>query len=650
MALKTLTLVSTYAVPSGSLHPKVDWHPSTDHLAVSSGASPYATVLSWSGSALTLAATYVLPAESHAVAWHPDGLHVAFDHGYPIGTVTILNWNGSSLSLAATYAFTSTNVISSLSWHPGGEYLALASSSGTTVLLWNGSNALSVAATYSGGTRVQWHPSTDHLAVVYANSATVLDWNGSNALTVAATYSITSWATGVSWKPSGDALAALHHGPPHVSVFEWDGTSTLSLAASYSLSTVPGNGDWHPTTPHLLVSVLTVLAAQVLEWRPGSLTLATAQGGLSAADSSAWHPGGVYAAIGLGGVGVAVYAWEASLDIVLDTPTNGEALTEPEIEVGWTTTVLAGSPVYEHRVLVTQGETVVYDSGLLTQATQSHTIPPGYLNNIQTYEIRVRAIDPNDGDTVEDSVSVTSEWTPLPAMEGVTVTPVTDPLPGMLVEWPAATVEEPHIFSEYNVYRRVAEHSDAFGRTADAGPWVRIARLLSYDALEYTDHNCGSGIAYEYAVTWWALGGLQSEQQAPPPADTVTWSHAYIHDVADPEIFTPVPFAGLGVEQQQDIVDTAVRGRASGVAFTGERFERVLSLAVVPGRIRGTAPYERLREMLKRQHTAGATYCLRIGHSGEVVFGRLEPVRRTDQAQLATPDIRFVERHYTEAR
>lgn len=223
-------------------------------------------------------------------------------------------------------------------------------------------------------------------------------------------------------------------------------------------------------------------------------------------------------------------------------------------------------------------------------------------------------------------------------------------LPGNVLQWDAVVPGPGQTFVQYNVKRRRAAHSDAFGRTVPAGPYVRIA-VRDITARAYADHHTGSGVRYEYAVTWTAdVSGdvLESEEQEPPVAGEVAWRGGFIHDPADPAVYAPVLAREVGVEQHQQQTTLRARGRREDTVFVGEGFGRAYEVGVIPTQIHDRVPYERLRAMLDRQF-AGATYCLRLGHSGEVVFGRLDALRRQDRTGLSLPAVRFHETHYAEA-
>lgn len=225
-------------------------------------------------------------------------------------------------------------------------------------------------------------------------------------------------------------------------------------------------------------------------------------------------------------------------------------------------------------------------------------------------------------------------------------------LPGLRVEWEQAEPGDGETFVHYNVYRRRASHTGPFGDLVPAGPRVRIAAIADIGTLEFTDHHVGSVLGYTYAVTWTAnIAGtvLESDEQAMLAAGVVTFRGSFLHDPAHPTVYTPVLASEVRVEQRQQQATLRARGRREETVFVGEGFGRAYDLQLVPDAHTDRAPYERIRAMLDRQYTQGAVYCLRLGSTGDVVFGRLEGLRRDHRPGLTTPAARFVEVAHQEA-
>jgi len=314
-----------------------------------------------------------------------------------------------------------------------------------------------------------------------------------------------------------------------------------------------------------------------------------------------------------------------------------------------------GTPVqsdYRVRIYDETGVTLLYDSGTIASATQSHTIGSWSPTNNTDYLLRVDVTDTTLR-TAFDTQDFTTSWTPPAIISGVIVTPFGGglSLPGLHVTWDASEPSAGETFVQYNVKRRRAAHTDAFGREVAAGPYVRIAALADIDATAFSDHHTGSGISHEYAVTWTAnVSGdlLESDEQEPPGTGVVSWRGAYLHDPADSDVYTQLLVREISVDQQQEQSVLRARGRREDTVFVGEGFARLYEVTPVTERIQERGAWERLRGMLDRQFT-GASYCLRIAYSGDVVFGTLEALRVQDRTALNEPAFRFRETHFEEA-
>ncbi|MBM4414895.1 MAG: hypothetical protein FJ035_01190 [Chloroflexi bacterium] len=352
---------------------------------------------------------------------------------------------------------------------------------------------------------------------------------------------------------------------------------------------------------------------------------------------------------------VAFLRFDRALVVTLDAPAESEVLTSPTFLVEWSLAFNppSSAPVQsDYRVVVYAADqmTVVYDSGQIASATQSHAVSGSYVVNNQTYYLQVEVTDEDQLFAISPLREVTTSWPPPATITGLTVTPVSS-LPGLLVSWDAAEPTIDEAFVQYSVKRRRAAYTDAFGRAIAATTYVRIAVLDDIDGTVFTDHHTGSGVEHEYAVTWTAnVSGdvLESEEQEPPVAGTVSWSGGYLHDPADPSVYTAVLVREAGVEQQQEQTTLRARGRREDTLFVGEGFQRAYEVTPANDPIRDRGAWDRLRAMLDRQFS-GASYCLRIAYSGEVVFGRLESLRVQDRTALTQPAFKFSETHYEEA-
>ncbi|TAJ18467.1 MAG: hypothetical protein EPO65_08965 [Dehalococcoidia bacterium] len=352
--------------------------------------------------------------------------------------------------------------------------------------------------------------------------------------------------------------------------------------------------------------------------------------------------------------GLALYAGSPAMAVAITSPAAGATVETPGFTVTWQRTYLAGSGAqndFRLRIYDTDQVTVLYDSGTTASASEACAVPEDWpAVEGESLYLRVNVTDEH-GYTGDSGLHLfETAWTTPPPITGLTVTPDATGLPHLRLDWTAADATG-FTFQELRVYRRMQAHTDEFDRALPAGLWVRIARPTDAAAVLYRDYTAGAGISYEYAVTQRGTSGgvtVESPKQVPPVSGTVAWTGTFLHDPAEAAIFTAVRARQADVGQGQQQATIRARGRREDTVFVGEGFSRSFDLALVSAQIHDRAPYQRLRTMLDRQF-AGATYCLRIATSGEVVFGRLAPIGRTDRTVLTTPAMRFVETAYREA-
>lgn len=347
------------------------------------------------------------------------------------------------------------------------------------------------------------------------------------------------------------------------------------------------------------------------------------------------------------------------------TPAVDAVVDDPIITFEWDNTNgthVFTAPQNDYQVLVyafADSSGLALDTGRIASADEFHVSDyadwtVGHPLNNQTYYWRVVTYDSDGLSAVSPLTTFTTEWESPGLVVGLTVTPINysgDGLPALHVEWSPPIESGDQNFVQTNVYRRRAPYIDAFGDEIPAGARQRIAVLTTIGAGDFIDYNVGSGIPYQYTVTWMANTAgvvLESEEQAPVEG-VVTWRiSGYLHDLANSAYFTPVEVSSLDVMQDQEQQHHNVRGRRSGVTFVGERFEGEFVITFAGDYVTEHGTYRRLLQMLDRQYALGTLYCLRLPHSGEVVFGIMEPPSRTDSEGTTEPSMGFRERHYEE--
>lgn len=225
-------------------------------------------------------------------------------------------------------------------------------------------------------------------------------------------------------------------------------------------------------------------------------------------------------------------------------------------------------------------------------------------------------------------------------------------LPGLHLEWEDVTVPPGSAFAQWNVYRRPAATTDAFGDSVAAGSWTRIAVIESQATLEYDDFNTEDEIEYEYAVTWIANTAgtlLESDKQADPPGDAADYPYAWLHRLDDPAKYCLVrPKPSASYKPQQGIEFADVRGRETPTAFIDEneatRIGWPLRIEDYDGDV-----WPRLRAMLAMQKDEGAIFCFRPAYARERYFVNIADLTRDDDPTFRSSVLTLQETFYEES-
>lgn len=110
-----------------------------------------------------------------------------------------------------------------------------------------------------------------------------------------------------------------------------------------------------------------------------------------------------------------------SIDVTITSPTEGETYTTPTNTVTWT---LSSGTQSSKRVMVYASDqsTIVYDSGVIADATESYGLPStSGLRNGQTYYLTVRVVNNATIPGTSSRRQFLTEWTPPTAITGVSI-------------------------------------------------------------------------------------------------------------------------------------------------------------------------------------------------------------------------------------
>jgi len=185
------------------------------------------------------------------------------------------------------------------------------------------------------------------------------------------------------------------------------------------------------------------------------------------------------------GEGTFVYADGPT--VAIDEPEDTDTIDSSTPTVEWTA---SAQNRYRLRVYLAGTNEIVYQRGPTVSGATSWQIPAGYLRNDTSYEIEVWVEDNSLLEGVSQRVAVDTDFTPPPAAEGVTATPIpigNDPTPtAILVQW-EATAEPPETYAGTYLSR-----DDVIGR-----PYQIIT---SAAVTSFIDYLPTSGVEYVYTV------------------------------------------------------------------------------------------------------------------------------------------------------
>jgi len=201
------------------------------------------------------------------------------------------------------------------------------------------------------------------------------------------------------------------------------------------------------------------------------------------------------------------FDYETGPVVTVTSPADNSTITTSSLTVSWTVT---GQVKYQVRVYADSTSTILYDSGLITSASLSHTIPSGYLRNGLAYDLVVSVTNATPLTGYSSIVNITVGFTAPAAVANPTCTAVAitnDPFPTAIrLAWDATTYTAPQ-FVEYTVIR-----------SADGGPdaaQIVLARITSPTDVSLIDYTPASGYTYTYTVVVVILTGVDVVSSTP---------------------------------------------------------------------------------------------------------------------------------------
>lgn len=227
-----------------------------------------------------------------------------------------------------------------------------------------------------------------------------------------------------------------------------------------------------------------------------------------------------------------VVVYGAGPTVTVTAPTASEVLSTSAVTVAWTAT---DQVKYRVRVWLAADDALVYDSGEVTSATQSHVIPAGTLHEDTNYYVAVEVTNsvPLAGTSSGRNFSI--DYVPPPSIAGfvASATPALfdpDGYPSsVLLTWEASSAD-PEAFVAYVVDR----YPDGSG--PDQTTVLGLVELTSPSSTAYTDHTPASGQPYRYVIRQRVMQGIDETESDPVEAfATATLAGVVLADVLAPE-------------------------------------------------------------------------------------------------------------------
>lgn len=116
--------------------------------------------------------------------------------------------------------------------------------------------------------------------------------------------------------------------------------------------------------------------------------------------------------------------YTGSIDVTITSPTEGQTIAAPTLTVSWT--LSSGTQSNKRVKVFAAGQTtLVYDSDVIADATQSYDIPStASLRTGQTYYIQVRVTNNSAIPGTSSLRQILTSWTPPSVLTGITITNV----------------------------------------------------------------------------------------------------------------------------------------------------------------------------------------------------------------------------------
>jgi hypothetical protein len=339
----------------------------------------------------------------------------------------------------------------------------------------------------------------------------------------------------------------------------------------------------------------------------------------------------------------ATFVFAEGPTVTVTAPADGATITTSNLLVTWTTT-----DQVKYRVLLYAdgSTTVVYDSGEITSAVGSHTIPSGYLRNDTLYDLVVWVEDDTPLEGQSEVIDITVDYVEPDLVANFVALPVkitTDIWESAVQLTWDQTAYGTDVWQGYTLTRTAPLGS------ADAGT-VELARLSSPASVFFIDYLPASGVEYTYAITQTILTGLDELTSVPVEATaSVTLGGVVLCSTASPGTIR----TNLRYTRERDFtrrIDEAIYVPLSGEEPTTVRSpSRIREPDFVAQLFDDTAATAAVRrDELEAIDISAHTLCYRDNH-GRKLFCVLSKYRLTDQVpDWYTADLGLRAERFTE--
>ena len=188
--------------------------------------------------------------------------------------------------------------------------------------------------------------------------------------------------------------------------------------------------------------------------------------------------------------------------VTVTSPADLATVTGATLPVAWTAT---GQVKYQVVLYADGSSTIVYDSGLITSANQSHEIPSGYLRNGVSYDLIVSVTNATPLTGSSSIVNIAVAFTAPTAVANFQVNPVSigiDPFDTAIrLTWDPTAYSAPE-FQQYIIYRSASGGPDATR--------IILTRITSPGTVQFIDYTPASGYEYTYGITVTIITGVDT--------------------------------------------------------------------------------------------------------------------------------------------